>query len=83
MEELPTVAVLAVVALGLALVALVDWRTGALVLGLALVVAAGLRLSLSPRRAGLLVVRTRRFDATVLVALGFATVALAIAVPRP
>ena len=83
MDELPTVGVLAVVALGLAVVALVDWRAGALLVGLGLVAAAGLRLSLSPRRAGLLVVRSRRFDAVVLIALGFATVALALAVPRP
>ena len=81
MEEAPTVVVLALVAVGLALGVLVDWLPGAIVIGLALLLAAALRLTLSPRRAGLLVVRTRRFDATILVVLGFAVVALAYAVP--
>lgn len=81
MNELPTVVVLGVVAAGLALGALVDWLPGAVVIGVALLLAAALRLTLPARRAGLLVVRTRRFDATILVVLGFAVVALAYAVP--
>jgi hypothetical protein len=80
-NELPTVVVLGVVAAGLALGALVDWLPGAVVIGVALLLAAGLRLTLPARRAGLLVVRTRRFDATILMVLGFAVVALAYAVP--
>jgi hypothetical protein len=80
-SELPTVVVLGVVAAGLALGALVDWLPGAVVIGVGLLLAAGLRLTLPARRAGLLVVRTRRFDATILVVLGFAVVALAYAVP--
>lgn len=81
MRELPTLAVLGVVAGGLVVGALLDWRTGASVIGLALLLGAALRLTLSPRRAGLLVVRTRPFDATVLLVLGFAVVGLALAVP--
>ncbi len=81
MEELPTLAVLAVVAAGLALGVLVDWLPGAVLIGLALLLAAAFRLTLPARLAGLLVVRTRRFDATILVVLGFAVVALAYAVP--
>ena len=81
MEELPTLAVLAVVAAGLALGALHDWLPGAVLIGLALLLGAAMRVALPARRAGLLVVRTRRFDATILVVLGFAVVALAYAVP--
>ena len=83
MKEAPTLVVLGVVALGLVLGALVDWRTGAALVGVALLLAAALRMTLSARRAGLLVVRTRPFDATVLLVLGFAVVALALAVPTP
>ena len=74
-------AVLGVVAAGLTLGAAVDWLLGVVVIGMALLLAAGLRLTLPAGRAGLLVVRTRRFDATILVVLGFAVVALAYAVP--
>jgi hypothetical protein len=80
-KEIPTLVVLGVVAAGLVLGVLTDFRAGAVLIGVGLLLAAGLRLSLSARRAGLLVVRTRAFDAAVLLVLGFAVVALALAVP--
>ena len=79
--QLPSVLVLAVVATGLALATQVGWQTGTRVLGLAFLLAAGLRLSLPARSAGWLVVRTRGLDATVLLVLGFAMVALAETIP--
>ena len=79
--QLPSVLVLAVVAAGLALATAVGWQTGTRVLGLAFLLAAGLRLSLPARSAGWLVVRTRGLDAAVLLALGFAMVALAETIP--
>ena len=79
--QLPLVAVLAVVAAGLLVVALVDWEVGCVVVGLGLVLAAGLRLSLPARRAGALVVRGRVLDATLLLVAGLAVVALALDVP--
>ena len=82
MKELPTLAVLGIVATGLGLGALVAWRAGAIVVGLALLLAAGLRLSLRERQAGFLVVRSRGFDAAVLLVLGFALVALANTIPE-
>jgi hypothetical protein len=89
-KELPTLAVLAVVAAGLVMVALVSqvlgfagWRAGAFVVGLGLLLAAGLRLTLRERQAGFLVVRSRGFDAAVLLVLGFALVALANTIPGP
>ena len=81
MKEAPTVAVLAVVLAGLGILALDRWRAGAFVIGLGLLLAAGLRLTLRERQAGFLVVRSRGFDAAVLLVLGFALVALANTIP--
>jgi hypothetical protein len=80
-KELPTLFVLAVVAVGLGLIAVDHWRPGAFVVGLGLLCAAGLRLTLRERQAGFLVVRSRGFDAAVLLTLGFALVALANTIP--
>ena len=80
--ELPTLAVVAVVAVGLA-VATADWRAGATLVGAGVLLAAGLRLSLPPRAAGWLVVRSRAFDAAVLLVLGFGVIALAGSIPPP
>ena len=81
LRQAPTLAVLAGVAAGLVLSAAVDWRRGTVVVGLALLLAAGLRLSLSPQQAGWLAVRGRAFDAALLLALGLGVVALATSVP--
>jgi len=81
-HQLPTTAVLTVAATGLALAALLDWQLGAVVLGLALLLAAGLRLTLPVRQAGWLAVRTRGLDAAVLLALGFGLVLLATSIPE-
>lgn len=83
MTQLPALAVLGVAALGLLLALLLDWQVGAFVLGLALLLAAGLRLTLPVRSAGWLAVRTRALDAAVLLVLGFAVVLLANTIPRP
>jgi len=82
-RELPTIAVLAAVAGGLAAAALDRWRVGTFLIGAALLLAAGLRLTLRERQAGLLVVRSRGFDAAVLLVLGFSLVALANTIPAP
>lgn len=81
MKELPTVAVLGVVAAGLVAVALDRWRLGTFLIGIALLLAAGLRLTLRERQVGLLVVRSRGFDAAALLILGFSLVALANTIP--
>ena len=81
--QLPALTVLGVAAIGLVLAAAVDWQLGSFVLGLALLVAAGLRLALPPRSAGWLAVRTRGLDAALLMVLGFAVMALANTIPRP
>lgn len=69
--------VLAVVALGMVRIAQYHWREGAAVLGLALLLAAGLRVMLPPDWAGLLVIRGRYLD--VLLYAGFGVLVLAVA----
>ena len=83
MTQLPALAVLGVAAVGLVLAAAVDWQLGCFVIGIALLVGAGLRLALPPRSAGWLAVRTRGLDAALLLVLGFAVMALANTIPRP
>ena len=90
MKELPTLAVLGLIGAGLLVGAVVGrgdvagapgWKVGGFIVGLALLLAAGLRLALRERQAGFLVVRSRGFDAAVLLVLGFAVVALANTIP--
>jgi hypothetical protein len=81
-SQLPALAVLAVAAVGLVLARLADWQAGAFVIGLSLLLAAGLRLTLPVRSAGWLAVRTRGLDAALLLVLGFTVVVLANTIPR-
>ena len=80
-RQLPLLAVLAVVAVGLALVAIEHWRKGLTVMGLALVGAALLRLFLPERRVGFLAVRSRPVDVVLLAAAGVALTAISLAIP--
>ena len=80
-RQLPLLAVLAVVAVGLALVAVEHWRKGLTVMGLALVGAALLRLFLPERRVGFLAVRSRPVDVVLLAAAGVALTAISLAIP--
>ena len=82
-RELPLLAVLAVVAAGLALGALGYWRTGSMLVGCGVLLAGALRLVLPPRQVGLLAVRSRRLDVVALAALGALLVTLAVTVPAP
>jgi Protein of unknown function (DUF3017) len=83
LRQAPTVVVLAAVAVGLAVVALGSWRVGSDVVGLAVLLAAALRLTLPEGAAGMLVVRSRGVDALVLVVLGAGLLVLASTVPQP
>jgi len=83
LRELPILGSLTVVAAGLVLGAVARWRVGALVIAVGLLLAAVLRLVLPARRAGLLVVRSRRLDVALLLVLGAALLALASSVPEP
>ena len=80
-RQWPLLAVGACFAVGLGLIVLEYWRRGAMVCGGATGLAALLRLVLPPERAGLLVVRSRPFDAFVVGTAAAVMIALAIVVP--
>jgi hypothetical protein len=52
------------------------WRRGSAVIALAFLLAGGMRLGLSHRRAGLLAVRARWMDASCYLVLGVAVLVL-------
>lgn len=73
--------VLAVVVTGLVLVQLNHWRWGSGLIGAALVLAGLLRAVLPARWAGLLKVRGRVLDVSLMLGLGLGIGLLAISVP--
>ena len=79
----PLLVVLAGVVAGLVIALLGEstWRLGCLVIGGSLVLGAVERIALPSREAGLLQVRSKAFDAGMLIVLGVMIVVLAIAVP--
>jgi hypothetical protein len=66
---------------GLALIAFGPWRRGVALLGFALIFAAGMRLVTKEDEAGMLRVRSRVFDVTVLAAVGASLIALSASIP--
>ncbi|MBA3618097.1 MAG: DUF3017 domain-containing protein [Acidothermales bacterium] len=81
-REWPLLLVLAVAATGLVIAALANFRTGSLVVAIALLLAAALRVVLPQRDAGLLAVRRRSVDVLTLGLLGTALGFLAFVVPE-
>lgn len=75
-------AIVAVVASGLAITVVGAWRTGVSWMGVGLVAGGLFRLALPERRAGMLRVRRKVSDVTMLVLAGTALVVLAIIVPE-
>lgn len=69
------------VAVGVGIMGTGYWRRGATAIGLTISVAAALRWLLPERIAGLLVVRSRWFDALVLAVLGVGILVTAWVVP--
>jgi hypothetical protein len=80
-RQLPLLAVLVVVGLGLLSVAFEYWRQGLVLIGLALIGAAVLRLLLPVRRAGFLAVRSRPVDVVLLAGTGLALTVIALTIP--
>lgn len=78
----PAAAVLLIAAAGIVRVLTQHWREGGVLLGGALLVAAILRVLLTPEQAGLLVVRSRFLDAVCYTGLGAAMVFLAATITR-
>jgi hypothetical protein len=81
LRQWPLLLVIVVVGLGLLLIAAERWRSGLVLMGLALVVAGVLRLLLPLRRIGFLAVRSRPVDVTLTVAAGLAVAAIALTIP--
>ena len=81
MRQLPLVAVLLTVAIGLLLVTFDHWRKGLVVVGLALVGGALLRLLVPLRRVGFLAVRSRLIDVVLMAGTGLALTVIALAIP--
>lgn len=80
-RQLPLLAVLVVVGIGLLLVTVEHWRKGLIVMGLALVGAALLRLFLPERGVGFLAVRSRPVDVVLMAAAGLALTIVSVAIP--
>ena len=78
---LPLLAVLITVGVGLLLVTFEHWRRGLVVIGIALLAAAVLRLLLPVRRVGFLAVRSRPVDVVLLTGAGLALTVIALAIP--
>jgi hypothetical protein len=80
-RQLPLLAVLVAVGVGLLMVTFEHWRKGLVVVGLALVGGAALRLLLPVRRVGFLAVRSRPVDVVLLAGTGLALAVIALAIP--
>jgi Protein of unknown function (DUF3017) len=80
-RQLPLLAVLITVGIGLLMVTFEHWRKGLVVVGLALVGGAALRLLLPLRRVGFLAVRSRAMDVVLLAGTGLAFTVIALAIP--
>ena len=80
-RQLPLLAVLLTVGVGLLLVTFEHWRRGLVIMGLALLGAALLRLLLPVRRVGFLAVRTRPTDVVLMAGAGVALAVIALMLP--
>jgi Protein of unknown function (DUF3017) len=80
-RQLPLLAVLVTVAAGLLLVALDHWRKGLVVVGLALIAAAVIRLLVPLPRLGFLAVRSRWIDVVLTGGTGLLLTVIALAIP--
>jgi len=81
LRQLPLLAVLVVVAVGLVDVTFGHWRTGIVIVGLALIGAAVLRLLVPLRRVGFLAVRSRTVDVVLLAGAGLLLTVIVLTIP--
>ena len=82
-RQWPLLTVLSMIIVALVFVAADRFRVGSVLLALAVVYAVALRAVLSDEAAGLLVVRSRKVDLTVLGVLAGGLLVLALWVPPP
>ncbi|MBP2365918.1 DUF3017 domain-containing protein [Pseudonocardia parietis] len=78
----PLLAVLAIALVGLQRVVTEHWREGSAAFGVAMLLAAGLRVALPQDRVGLLAVRGRHADALIYGGFGLAVLLLALTITR-
>jgi len=83
LRQLPLLAVLVAVGVGLLMVTFEHWRKGLVVVGLALVGGAVLRALLPVRRVGFLAVRSRPVDVALLAGTGVALTVIVLLIPYP
>jgi hypothetical protein len=81
-QQWPILSVYLGILAALVVVIYVDFRFGAILLSLSVLLAFFLRLSLSDSAAGLLRIRKRRVDLTVMATLGTFLLILALVVPQ-
>lgn len=79
-RHLPFALVLGVVVLGLLRIVQYHWRQGAVLIGVALLVAALLRVMVTDEQAGLIAIRGRSIDALLYSGLGFAVIVVAMTI---
>lgn len=79
-DQWPFAIVLLIVAVGLVRIVMYHWRQGTTLIGIALVVAAVLRLLLPDGRAGLLAVRKRRVDMLLYGGFGLMIVYMSLSI---
>jgi hypothetical protein len=80
-RQLPLLAVLVTVGVGLVVLTFDHWRSGIVIIGLALMGAAVLRLLLPVRRVGFLAVRSRTVDVVLLAGTGLALTVIVLTIP--
>jgi DUF3017 family protein len=78
--QVPLILVLAVVIVGLIRIIQYHWREGAVLLGVALLLAALLRAVLPATRVGMVAIRGRGMDVLLYGGLGFAVLAVALTI---
>ena len=81
-SALPAALVATVAVVGMVLVVTQHWRRGAVLLGVALLVAAVLRMVIPPDRVGLLAIRSRAIDVLCYSGFGVVMVVLAVTITR-
>lgn len=81
-KQWPILTVYIGILIALTVVVFIDFRSGAILLSLNVLLAFLLRLRLPDSKAGWLRIRRRRIDLTVLVTLGILLLILALVVPQ-
>ncbi|MDQ2582442.1 DUF3017 domain-containing protein [Saccharothrix yanglingensis] len=79
-RHLPFALVLAITSLGFVRIVQYHWRQGVVLIGLALLVAALLRIMVTDEQAGLIAIRSRSVDALLYTGLGFAVIVVAMTI---